>query len=321
MSDSSPNSIDTETTFVDTVLFRTHLKNHINSLQDTISKLNEEVSNLENRVSQLSDERATAITEKQQAYEERNKLQDKVAQLEDQLEQAESNQMDTRQITIEDYKPHETPDLYEHLSSLTFRENGALTASVEDSSTIPILLSEQLEDRVSHVRKAAPALVVTDRYRTVSLALELPRLPSEVCVWDDSFELEQSWFCPTGTFAFGIVRSDIFGVAIYDGDEQRDFRGFSNRVDKSHSKGGFSQSRFEQQREEQISEHLSEVRAELDTLADIDQLILVGDEAIMKQLSDRADITDTTSASGEPKKALKQAYNEFWTVRAHQLNN
>jgi len=312
MSDSSIESIDTETTLVDTVLLRTRLKAHIESLYD-------EISTLESRISELDEKRTSAITDKQRAYEERNKLQDKVEQLEDQLEKAKATQTDATAATIQDYKPHKTADLYDHLSSLTFAENAALTASVKDESTIPILLSEQLEGRVSAVRTAAPALVITDSYNTFSLALELPRLPSNICVWDDSFELEKSWFRPTGTFAFGVVRSDIFAIGIYDGTDQQDFTGFSSRVDKTHSKGGFSQSRFEQQREEQISEHLNDVREELDDLDDVDQVILVGEENIVKQLSENADVLDTSSATGDPEQALKRAYNEFWTVRLHQL--
>jgi len=82
----------------------------------------------------------------------------------------------------------------------------------------------------------------------VSAALTPPIEPAPFDRWSDRFRLDESWFRPTGRFAFALVRSDTFALGVYEGDERVAFEGFTSDVKEAHSKGGFSQGRFERRR-------------------------------------------------------------------------
>jgi len=84
----------------------------------------------------------------------------------------------------------------------------------------------------------------------VSAALTPPIEPAPFDRWSDRFRLDESWFRPTGRFAFALVRSDTFALGVYEGDERVAFEGFTSDVKEAHSKGGFSQGRFERRRED-----------------------------------------------------------------------
>ncbi|MFB6147793.1 MAG: Vms1/Ankzf1 family peptidyl-tRNA hydrolase, partial [Candidatus Nanohaloarchaea archaeon] len=54
-----------------------------------------------------------------------------------------------------------------------------------------------------------------------------------------------------------------------------------SRVDREHSKGGFSQDRFERKREEQVEQHLEEVEK---VLQDYGKVYLLGEKRLCEQL-------------------------------------
>ncbi|MFB6186286.1 MAG: Vms1/Ankzf1 family peptidyl-tRNA hydrolase [Halobacteriaceae archaeon] len=106
--------------------------------------------------------------------------------------------------------------------------------------------------------------------------------------------------------------SNIFAVGRYEQGECTRIEGFNSNIDQKHSKGGFSQKRFERRREEQISDHLKEARELLDTF-DQDTVILVGHHQLLSEFD--VDTTATVDVTGDPKEALREAHNEFWTVQ------
>jgi len=84
--------------------------------------------------------------------------------------------------------------------------------------------------------------------------------PDVDAAWRDRFALEREWFLPTGRHAVALVRTDLFALGVYEDDERVDYRGFESDVKGSHSKGGFSQARFERIRDGQIDDHLERCR-------------------------------------------------------------
>jgi len=315
------NKNNFEITNVDKILFRSSLKNQIQDKCEEISELKNEISELKNELNKIDNKRREAITNEQKAYEERNKMEDKVAELKDKLK-SEREKTDANMLTsdVETYKVHQTEDLFTYLSDIQFKNNNLLTAIVQDKNSIPFLLKENVSgSTLAKIRNKAPILVLTDENNIINIGLDLPRLPESICEFDDSFYINKSWMHPTGEFAFALIRSDIFAISIYDNDIQQSFESFKSRIDKSHSKGGFSQSRFEQHREEQIKEHITKAEEELRKLDDDLPIILVGDEKLVKKLSEYAEYTDTVSASGIPDDALSKAYSEFWSIKKYNF--
>ena len=168
------------------------------------------------------------------------------------------------------------------------------------------------------VRGVAPTIYYTDDAGLISVALRPPLLPEAFVDWNDSFRVDEAWFRPTGTLVFGVVRADVFAVGVYEGTERLDYAGFESNVKSDHSKGGFSQDRFERIRNEQIDDHLDEARERLTDKIDAvdpDRVILTGEQSILTQLDDLADHTASTDAGGKPEAALDHAFSDFWTTR------
>jgi len=161
------------------------------------------------------------------------------------------------------------------------------------------------------------------RHRRRERGANAPIEPAPFDRWSDRFRLDESWFRPTGRFAFALVRSDTFALGVYEGDERVAFEGFTSDVKEAHSKGGFSQGRFERRREGQIDEHLKKATAalaDLDANAPIDRTIVVGERSVLGEVREHADITDVSDATGKPRNALDDdAFHDFWMTRIRAI--
>ena len=147
-------------------------------------------------------------------------------------------------------------------------------------------------------------------------------MPDAFTEWDSAFTVDDSWFRPIGTLVFGVVRADVFAVGVYDDGERVDHAGFETDVKSDHSKGGFSQGRFERIRNEQIDDHLDDARELLaETVDDVDpdRTILTGGKSVLSELAGLADHTATTDAGGKPRDALEHAFADFWSTRVVRL--
>jgi len=105
------------------------------------------------------------------------------------------------------------------------------------------------------------------------------------------------------------------------GDERVAFEGFTSDVKEAHSKGGFSQGRFERRREGQIDEHLKKATAalaDLDANAPIDRTIVVGERSVLGEVREHADITDLRR-DREAAKTLDDAFHDFWMTRIRAI--
>jgi eRF1 domain 2. len=117
---------------------------------------------------------------------------------------------------------------------------------------------------------------------------------------------------------FTVVRADVCAVGVYEDGDRTAFEGFESSVKSDHSKGGFSQDRFERIRDEQIDEHLAEaaelIESQIDD-ADPDRVVLTGEEAVVGELDELADHTASTDAGGDPEDAIEHGFADFWTTR------
>ncbi|MDX1745789.1 MAG: Vms1/Ankzf1 family peptidyl-tRNA hydrolase, partial [Halobacteriales archaeon] len=172
--------------------------------------------------------------------------------------------------------------------------------------------------RAALVQRTAPCVVVADDAGLLAATLDPPRPPAPFETWADQFQLEQEWFLPTGSHALALLRSDTFTYGEYTGTERQSVTGFESQVMGRHSKGGFSQARFERRREEQVSAHLEKVREFIDD-RNPDRLFLVGEGEVIDRLSDRATATGRVDATGQSAEALDAAAREFWTTTVRGL--
>jgi peptide subunit release factor 1 (eRF1) len=287
-------------------------------LKERIAKLEDEKEHLERQLEAEQERRAEASTAKQEAEERINRLEDRIADLEGQLEQAESDE-DLSFRYREDVAGDRRDAVLDRLRSFETDPEGVLTAYVDDDD-LPAPVVKALGDRTPLVRRAAPCLVTADDAGVLATALDPPVPPGPFCEWDDSIAVERAWFVPQGRYALALVRADLFAVGVYEGIERVDFSGFESEVKSKHSKGGYSQARFDRLRDEQVQDHLDDCAMVIRTLrSDVDRLFLVGDRKAIEELDESADATAAVDATGEPEEALGDAYHDFWTTRVYGL--
>lgn len=304
---------------IDELLGRAELKERIEALED-------EKHHLQRQLEAESDRRADAVSDKQQAEKRVNQLEDKITELEDRLDRhqtadnAETNRTPRDTATV---RGDRLTELLRRLRSVETGPEGALTAVIEDEE-LPLSRTVQSTagDCGPLIRQAAPTIYYTDDAGLVSVCLRPPLMPDGFTEWDREFTVDDSWFRPTGTLVFGVVRADVFAVGVYEAGERVDHAGFESDVKSDHSKGGFSQGRFERIRNEQIDDHLAEARellTEMVDQTDPDRVILTGGKSVLPELSALADHTATTDAGGKPVDALEHAFVDFWSTRVVTL--
>ncbi|MFC7056989.1 Vms1/Ankzf1 family peptidyl-tRNA hydrolase [Halovenus salina] len=292
---------------LDDLLGRTELKERIAELEENRDRLEDQLSAEKRR-------RSEAATDRQEAERRVNTLEDKVTQLEDQIERLrddETTLSPRREATLSGGR---LDDVLDRLATVETGEEGALTAFVDDGHDLPGAVRQALGNRGALVSRAAPCLVVVDDAGLIAACLRPPLSPAPFAEWGRSFRLERSWFCPQGSYTLALVRSDLFAMGTYEADQRIAFHGFDSALKSQHSKGGFSQSRFERLRDEQIDNHLDRCRAALDE-READRLFIVGEQSVIGNFEEIADETATVDATGDPESALASAWADFWSVQ------
>jgi peptide subunit release factor 1 (eRF1) len=292
---------------LDELLGRAALKRRIEELEDEKRRLRERYDSADER-------RAEAESARQDAERRVNRLEDRIADLEGRVERADADERDLSVRRREPLRGDRLDAVLDRLDSVDAGPEGALTAYVPENDDLPASVGDAFGERAALVARARPCLALTDDAGVVSAALRPPLPPAPFDRWDDGFRLERSWFRPTGRFAFALVRSDLFALGEYDGSERTHTASMESDVMGAHSKGGFSQARFERRRDQQIDDHLRRCREALAD-RDADRLVVVGERTVLGEFASLADRTATVDATGDPEEALSTAFREFWTTR------
>ena len=288
---------------LDDILGRTRLKERIEDLEA-------EKESLANQLEAEEERRSEASRQRQAAERRVNELEDKVTELEDRLNREGAEDAGPEFRGRIDLTGRRRERVLSLLGSLEAGEEGILTAYVPDDP--PEAVREALGDRAPLVARASPCLVVRDQEGLVSLALRPPNPPTDAFFeWGATARVEREWFTPSGRYALAVVRADLFAVGVYQDGDRQSVEGFESNVKSDHSKGGFSQSRFERIRDDQIREHVEKCQAALADV-DADRLFVVGQETLLGEFD--ADATAAVDATGDPEDALAHAHEDFWTV-------
>jgi uncharacterized small protein (DUF1192 family) len=290
-------------------------------LKERIAELEDERDSLRAQLDAESDRRADAVAARQTAEERVNRLEDRIADLEGQLDRLRDDEgADLAFRGTEALRGGRLDEVLARLRSLSTEPEGILTAAVA-AGDAPATVEAAFGGRTPLVERAAPCVAVRDDAGLVSAALSPPIRPEPFAAWDETVRLEDGWFRPTGPYAIALVRSDTFAYGAFDGDERVAFEGVETDVMGNHSKGGFSQARFERLRDEQVDEHLDRCREVLRE-QEPGTLYLVGERTVLDDLDglrSQAAAVRAVDARGDPDEALVDAVREFWTTRLYLI--
>ncbi|WP_248515600.1 Vms1/Ankzf1 family peptidyl-tRNA hydrolase [Salinarchaeum laminariae] len=290
----------------------------VSELESELEAAREQQEHLEAQLEAEKRRRADAVTDRQAAQEQVNDLEDRIAQLEGTVDRLRDGERELSYRGRRTLDRRATERILDRLQSVDAPPDGALTAVVRDP--VPDELRDQFGDRTSLLERAAPCIALADEDRLISVALRPPVLPDSEIRWDATFDVDRSNYLPTGSFAFALVRSDVFALGEYRGEERLSFEGFESDVKGDHSKGGFSQGRFERRRDAQIDEHLDAAADALES-RDVETLYLTGDRGALDALDDRVDAKASAAvdASGKPEAALDDAFEDFWQTKLYLI--
>ncbi|WP_440988780.1 Vms1/Ankzf1 family peptidyl-tRNA hydrolase [Haloarchaeobius baliensis] len=284
-------------------------------LKDRIGELEEETERLEAQLEAESERRADAVSARQDAEERVNRLEDRIAQLEGELDRHDDDDGDDLAFHARtDRRGERLDEVLSRLESVRTEPEGFLSAAVGEDDDAPDAVEELLGDRARLVERAAPCLVYADDAGLVSTVLQPPVQPGAFCEWGEAARLDRAWCQPTGRFALALVRADVFAIGEYDGDERLSVASFESDVKGDHSKGGFSQGRFERIRDEQIQNHLDDCREAIEGRG-AERLFVVGDRRLVGEFSDQARATAAVDVSESGAEGLDDAVREFFTTR------
>jgi TolA-binding protein len=289
------------------------------TLKERIETLEAEKADLQAQLEGEQRRRTEAITDKQDAQRRVNELEDRVTQLRDRVERLQGEDHTLEYRSREDVTGVRLSRILDRLQSIDGDPESILTAVVTDDHDISQPLREAFGERATLVSRAAPCLAIADDAGLVSAAFDLPNPPAAFTTWSDGVELDRSWLEPTGEYTLALVRSDLFAMGVYDGREQTAFHGFDSDLKSKHSKGGFSQSRFERIREGQIDTHLERCRVALEERPADAPLYVVGEQSVLYEVASEAEATAAVDATGEPEHALDRAFDSFWTVTLYGI--
>ncbi|ERG95259.1 Vms1/Ankzf1 family peptidyl-tRNA hydrolase [Haloquadratum walsbyi] len=299
-------------------------------LKARIEELEEKNHHLERQLAAEEERRTDAARERQEAEREVNQLEDRIEGLEERVErlsESKSNTSDISVRTTQNVRGTRRKNILDRIRSVETGPEGALTAMVTE--TVPDIIKTSLDERSALVQRLAPCLVCMDDTGIIAITIDLTAPPAPFVEWKNTFDIKPEWVAPTEPVTVVLVRSDIFALGVYDGSTLTHVTEITTDIMNTHSKGGFSQARFERRRDQQIEDHLehaheaieSHLRERNQAQTDVDghEVIVLGEQTVLGAFSDLADRQETVDATGEPKSALEDAVDEFWTIRISAL--
>jgi hypothetical protein len=284
-------------------------------LKDRIAELEDEYENLEARFEAEAERRREATRKKQDAEERENRLEDRIDDLEGRIERTEEEH-DIEFRGVETLRGARLREILSRLDSLKTNEEGLLTAMIGKDEKLPEEVQEAFGERAPLLGQAAPCVGITDDAGLVSVALQPPFGPDSFVGWNDTVELDHGWFLPNDEFTFALVRSDLFAMGEFSGSDRQSFYAFESDVKSDHSKGGFSQGRFERRRDNQIAAHVEKCEETISE-TESERLIVVGQRTLLKEFD--AEAKRAVDATGDPEEALESAFREFFTTRLYRI--
>lgn len=254
------------------------------SLEAEISEKEEEIERLQNMLEAEKDRRSKLSREKQEAEEKINKLEDKIGNLED------------KQRKIKEKQSEKTRDKFENVDFRQFKQTldklKTIRSDEEDLASIYSPGKLKTHSKISDIKNSIPENVISPLMDKQNILIffdenlglfcfQLNPFYEELFQIDNKFRVEKlTEFIDSEKHWVLVSRGDTTLFREHSGEVKK-LDEFKDRVDRKHSKGGFSQGRFERKRDEQITKHVNNVKKEIKPLIN---LYVLGDKDLCKDL-------------------------------------
>lgn len=263
----------------------------LEKLRAELEEKNQKLEKLEKEAGKERRRAKEAVTEKQQTDKELKEARHKIESLEDRIKNLEEEEKGgSRNKKVKFLTRSELTSLIEELGSLSADSEGLKTHfvvyfdSIADDKVVQVLRGTDSQTGYVHLQ---------DQFKVIDCVL-IPPLPvDEEFYRDNKFHLEKIREDLESDVKIGFlsVHAGESAVGMLEGNEFSNFNIVKTGVGNKHSKGGFSQGRFERGRDEQIQKHLKEVVNSIEeSMTHPDYLILDGNERMVSELKDQLSI-------------------------------
>lgn len=313
------------------------LKEEIAELQGELEELREEKEELDKKFEKQKKRAKKAESEKQELHKKINHREDQIQSLKNQLR---NETLSENQEELKDVEPilWENPELQlGKIGSIRSEEEDLLAiflpkdysiGEIEDSAFLQSkLTSRQLERLEKTKSDMGKVLIHTKGLFTMLIK---PPLPIKSGEWflSKRFKIEPLISQFDKKICLVFLSSGGSAVATFDRKEIEDFRLVKADIKGRHSKGGFSQGRFQRKRGEEVKEHLDNVEKVVEEILDADFIALSGSQEMVSEF-EKKDLAhkyrdktfhkrlDLSSVNEE--KDLKKAIHKFWSTEIINL--
>ena len=256
----------------------------IGNLEDRIEQLEEEKNSWQERFEAEKERRSELSRKKQEAEEERNRLMERLEENNERSEENREDSLTTDNSEFQDLDFSEAVEALEKIKSVNSPRKDLATiyspGKLSDVSSLKTLKNSVSSERFSVLQNQSSFVAFSDPVLGV-FVLKMKPFFNDLDKTENSFEVEKllqflkekKHWCLVSAGETGIYREENGGF------EQ--VERITNRVDREHSKGGFSQGRFERKRDEQIEQHKEQIQEKLEAYSNV---YLVGDKKLCKDL-------------------------------------
>lgn len=295
------------------------------ALKDRIEKLEDEVQSLEKQLTAEERRRKEAVTDKQEADRRVNELEDKVEELRDRLEKAGGDEEGADFRVARAVRDSTLADVLDLLESSKSGEESLTTVYATEGDTVPDEFEAETTGLLRHLESDRGLVAFGDDVGVVRAAVVPPLEVGENRVeHGSSFALDRSLFELPEPYAVAVVRSDEYAGGVYDG-ERVAFSSLSSDVKSKHSKGGFSQSRFERGHDEAVKEHIRDAAEEFEETVGgygPERVFVAGESRMVSRFAEEVNLDTpvverTADATGSGEELLRRGYDSVRSARLY----
>lgn len=263
-------------------------------LKDELKEKEEKIEQLEKSIDQLEDEkqswnerfeaekerRSKLSRKKQEAEEELNRLRENLKDQGNKVEESDDEeQKDFRSLEFGDAK-----NLLQKLDSIDSSERELVTVycpeEIDNLSDLKSLKNSVDREQYSVLQEEESFVAFIDPELGVFMLKMAPFFSEKFSIGKE-FEVEELLEFLESEKSWAMVSAGETAVYSEEGSDLEELEKVKSRVDKEHSKGGFSQGRFERKRDEQIENHLDKTE---ELLKDYPDAYVLGDKRFCEDL-------------------------------------
>lgn len=313
---------------------------YINPLEAQIKQLILEKDSLKARLEAKEDIARKAVSQKQVVEEELNFANKKIETLGfelSKLRQNETNELNFRNIS--NISRQAMDRYFFQISSIKAMENSLITVylrsgeSLSDLENINELIESLGPKNISLIDKKESSTGIVVFYDTNQMIQEalVPFLPVESSSWklDDKFDtvpLQNLIEKEINLLILLIHAGESFIGITGSPDSFTSHQIVRSSVKGKHTKGGWSQRRFEKLRDEDIQHHLEKVSSALETMInessiDIDLIVAAGDtKLVFETLKDlNYPVIERSLDASVDKKNVDKILKEIWSSKRYEI--